>query len=232
LNKYTQIAIHVLNINLDDKKLEALNIELKKKEKLAKEPLDPNEMFANSDLSNLDAINVLNDSILSQKKHEDNKSDIQYDLLKLRNRTGYTSEKIDMYRKYMKILDILATILIIFGAFLSQYENELYYYDNIKYRVIGTVLMNAVFRNVTNKTVDSILSNVDFATLINYNVDSNQTASIADMTKDIDWDYINYDQSYTPAEYSNILIYLEISSSCTIIRHIILYTSLGGCNFT
>ena len=219
--------INVTYHNIDDKKLEALNIELRKKEKLAKEPLNPNEMFENSDLSNFEAINVLNESILSKQNLEKNTSDVnQSDYQRLKKRTGTTSEKIDLYRSYMKIFDIIVTLLILFGAFLSQYENELYYYHNLKYRVVGTTLMNAVFRNVTNRTKESILSNVDIDIFIDHKLDVNETVTLDDVLKDIDWDYVNYDESYSPSEFSKIIIYLEIPSSCTILRHLILYTTI------
>jgi hypothetical protein len=186
-------------------------------------------MFENSDLSNFEAMNVLNESILSKQNVDKNTSDVnQSDYQRLKKRTGTTTEKINLYRSYMKIFDILVTLLILFGGFLSQYENELYYYHNLRYRVIGTVLMNAVFRNVSNRTKESILSNVDIDIFLDHRLDVNETVTLDDVLKDIDWDYINYNENYPSSEFSKIILYLEIPSSCTILRHIILYTTIAS----
>jgi hypothetical protein len=226
-----QIPINVIFYYLDDKKLEALNIELRKKEKLAKEPLNPNEMFENSDLSNFDPMNVFNQSILSKQNAEKNTSDInQTDYQRLKKRTGTTTDKINLYRSYMKILDIVVTLLIIFGALLSQYENELYYYHNIKYRVVSTVLMNGIFRNVTNRTKESILSSVSLELYADHKLDPNETFTLNNITDNIDWEFVNYEEDYKPSEFTKVLIFLEIPPSCTILRHLILYTTLGSSN--
>jgi hypothetical protein len=198
-----------------------LTVELQKKEILAKKPIDPNEMYNGSQLTDLD-IEPLNLSFnVPENVVQDN---ITTDLLKIRNRTDPVSKIIDNYRLYMKCLDYIATILILIGAVFSQYENELYYYHNIKYRVVATLLMNSIFKNNTNHSLESTLSEVNLHDLVDYKTPANYSEII----QDLNISYINYSEDLT--DYSKINIYLEIPEASNILRHFILYSTFGSGN--
>ncbi len=199
--------------------MEELTVELHKKEVLAKKPVDPNEMYTGSQLTDLD-IEPLNLSFEVPK--DVSQDNITTDLLKIRNRVDPVSKMIDSHKTYMKVFDYISTILIFIGAIFSQYENEVYYYHNIKYRVVGTLLMNAVFKSKTNHSLEMALTEVKLSELVDYKTNANYTEIIQDM----DLSLFSYSEDMT--DYSQINIYLEIPQESNILRHFILYSTLAS----
>jgi hypothetical protein len=142
------------------------------------------------------------------------------DLAKLKNRKGYIAEKLDRYMKYIRILDFLCALLIITGGIISQVENEIYYYDNIFYRVIGVNLMNGIFKNPTGHTLDNILSTVNVVALTDFTgsnvtgighnyLKNNETYNYTDVLSVIDFSNVGYNETIT--NWYDLNIYLTIS---------------------
>jgi hypothetical protein len=117
-----------------------------------------------------------------------------------KTKKGYIAEKLDKYRKYIRILDIVCSIVIIFGGILSQVENEFYYYDNIFYRVVGVTVMNGILRKPGNHTMASIMKGVDIVALTDF-TGTNVTG--------IGHNYKNNEVNYT---YIDVLNVLDVSS--------------------
>jgi hypothetical protein len=158
-----------------------------------------------------------------------------------KNKKGYVAERLDKYRKYIRALDIICAVLIIFGGILSQIENEFYYYDNIFYRVVGVTLMNGILRKPFNHTLDTIMTGVDIVALTDF-TGSNQTGlghnyknndvnyTYEDVLNVIDFSSFNYSEVST--EWYSIYVHLNITDLNNRIRWVLFITTMISGNYT
>ena len=185
---------------------------------MVREPLNVDEIFNNSNISNLDEFKSQNQTFLSHVSDDNNQGNYIF------NKT-YCNSKVDLYKKYIKFLDLISIIFILSCALISQYENELYYYDNINYRVVSVVLMNGVFRNPYNHTLHDSLSKVNIIQLTDYNrmPDIMMNKNYTLVLQNLDMSLIAYNES--DPDYNHINVHLVISDKGYILRLIIMYAT-------
>lgn len=65
-------------------------------------------------------------------------------------------KRITTLKTYIRVFDFLSALIIMLGAIIAQYENELYYMDNIHTRVTGVVLIQSIFTSPGNNSWETI----------------------------------------------------------------------------
>ena len=92
---------------------------------------------------------------------------------------GYKTKqkKIELLKKYIHILDIISSLIIIISEIICQIENENYSEFNFYTRVVGSIIINNLYKNpqVTWKEIFSS-ENINLTHNIEYN--GNSLASI------------------------------------------------------
>jgi hypothetical protein len=237
LNKHT-------NQNYINKQIEAIEIQLKKKyERL--EEFDPEDCYNSKfsdDVEFADSEEINFSELISEPDEKEKKTKRQETVKRPTTnfkRSPVIQEKISLFKRIFKIMDILATILILFGAALSQYEQDTYYYDNIFYRVTAVVIINYVYLNPKNHSLDVILSekNVNLTLLTN-----NPTTNLEDISNatsilqpgsnkyflsKLNMTKFNYNESIT--DFTYLEVPMQISPTSETLRSLILMTTLISC---
>ena len=155
-----------------------------------------------------------------------------------------TKEKqIEQLKKYIHILDIISSIFIITSEIFCQIENENFTELNLYTRVIGSIIINNLYKNpyITWNEIFS-QSNINLTlnledkgnslpTIINHYLSNNFTYS--NITNydilnafDINQKIFSFDNSLT--NYKKIKINLKINESENLLRYIILSLSFIG----
>lgn len=245
LNKHT-------NQNFINKQIEAIEIQLKNKYERVQD-FNPEDCYNHSQNSDEED---LQDSFMSSEVSPSNPEDIVGPLRRQTHDTFFNSstimskkmyhiaEKNRFYRRLMKVLDILAVFLVIFGAILSQYEQEMYYFDNIYYRVTAVVMITYVYNHPKNHSLQLIFNDktVNLTELTDNTVTtlegilgSNQTyPSTNTNTSDnsyflsfLNMSKFTYKDNIT--DYSDITVPLEITDQGNNLRLILLFTTIAAC---
>jgi hypothetical protein len=108
---------------------------------------------------------------------------------------GNKGKKIYQLKRYIKLVDLFASIMIISGYILSLIEHENYYFDNLNERVGAIKLI---------KDLDSVKANISKLNLSNYEVSFLKNSTL--------------DSSLDFTDYYNLPISLQISEFCEEIR--------------
>lgn len=114
---------------------------------------------------------------------------------------GIKGRKIYQLKKYIKLIDLFASIMIISGCVLSLVEHESYFFDNLKERIEGISLMNDMIKQ-NGSLANLNISNYEISYLMNNNYTLNIT------------------------EYQQVPISLSISEYCQTLRIYICIFSL------
>lgn len=172
---YEQFNKQAHTNNLTNRYIKKYEIQLKKRYENTK-TFNPDNCYIDTDNSELDSFeNIELDSNFNAKEksfRRNSKSLDSYKLSSLSTKKNRIKEKISFYKKMIKLLDILAVVLIILGAILSQYEQELYYFHNIIYRVPGVIMKDYIYRHPYNHSLIQIFNedSVDLNELIDFKI--------------------------------------------------------------
>ena len=159
---------------------------------------------------------------------------------------GYKTKqkKIEILKKYIHILDVISSLIIIISEIICQIENENYSEFNFYNRVVGSVIINNLYKNpqITWKEIFSS-ENINLTQNLEYNGNSlasvishylNNNLSYSNITNydilfayDLNDDTYGFDNSLT--NYKKINVNLKIGESENLFRYLILaLTFLSG----
>ena len=176
-------------------------------------------------------------SFISSKLKTSQIGDIDLKGVKTKQKT------IKLLKKYIHILDIISSIIIIVSELFCQIENENYTESNMYKRVIGSIIINNLYKNpdITWKQIFSedninLTLNLEdkgnlLPTILTHYMNNNLTYS---SIKNIDLlnayfiDEKTYDFSDSLRDYKNIKISLKIQENENLFRYIILSLTLCG----
>ena len=152
---------------------------------------------------------------------------------------GYKTKqkKMEILKKYIHILDIVSSIIIIISEIICQIENENYSEFNFYTRVVGSIIINNIYRNpqVTWKEIFSndninLTQNLEFngnslPSIISHYLDNNFTYSNI-TNNDILFAYDLNDETYefnnSLTNYKKISVNLKIGENENLFRYLIL----------
>ena len=159
---------------------------------------------------------------------------------------GYKTKqkKIEILKKYIHILDVVSSLIIIISEIICQIENENYTEFNFYTRVVGSVIINNLYKNpqITWKEIFSS-ENINLTQNLEYNGNSlasvishylNNNLSYSNISNydilfayDLNDDTYGFDNSLT--NYKKINVNLRIGESENLFRYLILaLTFLSG----
>ena len=159
---------------------------------------------------------------------------------------GYKTKqkKIEILKKYIHILDVVSSLIIIISEIICQIENENYTEFNFYNRVVGSVIINNLYKNpqITWKEIFSS-ENINLTQNLEYNGNSlasvishylNNNLSYSNISNydilfayDLNDDTYGFDNSLT--NYKKINVNLKIGESENLFRYLILaLTFLSG----
>ena len=159
---------------------------------------------------------------------------------------GYKTKqkKIEILKKYIHILDVVSSLIIIISEIICQIENENYTEFNFYTRVVGSVIINNLYNNpqITWKEIFSS-ENINLTQNLEYNGNSlasvishylNNNLSYSNISNydilfayDLNDDTYGFDNSLT--NYKKINVNLRIGESENLFRYLILaLTFLSG----
>ena len=152
-------------------------------------------------------------------------------------------KKIELLKKYIHILDIISSIIIIVSEIFCQIENENYSELNVYKRVVGSIVINNLYRN-PDITWEQIFSkdNVNLTLNLEYNGNLLPTILTHYMNHNLTYTSINnfdilntfsinentYDFNDSLTDYKKIKISLKIGENEKSFRYIILSLTLCG----
>jgi len=176
---YEQYAKETMNINPTKRNIKNLESLLKKRYEKS-QTFNPDDCYtegensrdestANSELYTKSPTKIKDKSTETIKRKSLDSANNLNSISKKKNRVR---EKISLYKSLIKVFDVLAVLLIITGAIISQYEQELYYQSNLIYRIPAVKMKEYISANPTNHTLSLIFdeANVDLNSLTNFNL--------------------------------------------------------------
>lgn len=205
------------NQNLYSKKLESLEIELKKKYEKVQD-FNPEECYNYSENSDEESLSI-DDSYYSPSQMEDNqrnsvipgssnktKSQTFFSHINVPRRTHVT-DKIIFYKKLINAFDVISAILIILGAIISQVEHETYYYDNIHKRVASIVIINNIYNYPGHNSWEQIFNdnNTNLTEIMDFTDEKYDSLTLGIEVKSVFTNYVNNTRIYTNLEIMDAL---------------------------
>ena len=224
------------------KDFDGMEIDLKNRFKSKELDIKDNYNMSNLTSENFsDEVNTSNRSSISFIPSKLKTSQIdEFDL------NGYKTKqkKIELLKKYIHILDIISSLIIIISEIICQIENENYSEFNFYTRVVGSIIINNLYKNpqVTWKEIFSS-ENINLTHNLEYNGNSlasiishytNNNFTYSNITNydilfayDLDDDTFSFSDSLT--NYKKINLNLKIGENENLLRYLILgLTFMGG----
>ena len=224
------------------KDFDGMEIDLKNRFKSKELDIKDNYNMSNLTSENFsDEVNTSNRSSISFIPSKLKTSQIdEFDL------NGYKTKqkKIELLKKYIHILDIISSLIIIISEIICQIENENYSEFNFYTRVVGSIIINNLYKNpqVTWKEIFSS-ENINLTHNLEYNGNSlasiishytNNNFTYSNITNydilfayDLNDDTFSFSDSLT--NYKKINLNLKIGENENLLRYLILgLTFMGG----
>ena len=164
------------NLKLESKIMEKFRQEAQKRVNKIKN-FNPNDMDSRSEDSNNSMDNNNQKVINSKIDHimmQERKSDLFIAAMIKANGEGNSiSRRILFYKRVIKWLDIITSLLLISGVFVAQIEEAHYYQVNIDKRTTAITVINCIlsknFNNYNATQVDSIFNHANYLSSIDIN---------------------------------------------------------------
>ena len=217
--------------------------------------IDLKNRFKSKELDIKDNYNMSNltSENFSDEVNTSNRSSISFIPSKLKTSqidefdlNGYKTKqkKIELLKKYIHILDIISSLIIIISEIICQIENENYSEFNFYTRVVGSIIINNLYKNpqVTWKEIFSseninLTHNLEYngnslASIISHYINNNFTYSNITnydilFAYDLNDDTFSFSDSLT--NYKKINLNLKIGENENLLRYLILgLTFMGG----
>ena len=224
------------------KDFDGMEIDLKNRFKSKELDIKDNYNMSNLTSENFsDEVNTSNRSSISFIPSKLKTSQIdEFDL------NGYKTKqkKIELLKKYIHILDVISSLIIIISEIICQIENENYSEFNFYTRVVGSIIINNLYKNpqVTWKEIFSseninLTHNLEYngnslASIISHYINNNFTYSNITnydilFAYDLNDDTFSFSDSLT--NYKKINLNLKIGENENLLRYLILgLTFMGG----
>lgn len=157
---------------------------------------------------------------------------------------GKQQKKINNFKHYIHILDVLSSVILIVSAILCQIENEKYYTKNIYHRIPASCIINSIYINGRNNSWKDIFSDNNLnltqmtefeaislpVLLYKYTKTGGYYSYITnnDILKTFNSTRENFNYRDNETDYHNIIVPLEIDTENKNLRITILVLTLVG----